>query len=232
MVLVWIIVIGLLVGLIIAGTAYRRVTNIVNKYSQVDCTIGIKCIDFVAKCIQSFDLDCKIALTDKVMSDAYILSKKIIVLNKQTAESCSISAIAISAHEIGHAIQHKNKNFLLRLDMFFRKLYAILKIFVIPVFIAGIVLLFFENLINIGLILLASLVLVWLLSIITRLATIPMEVQASKIAYDILKDNRVLTRAELKQTKKILNAAALTYVGALFINILNLFRKIENSFRR
>ena len=73
---------------------------------------------------------------------------------------------------------------------------------------------------------------IWILSVITRCVTIPMEYEASKIAYNILKDNHILTRSELKITKKILNAAALTYVGALFINILNILRSIKYSFRR
>ena len=91
--------------------------------------------------------------------------------------------------------------------------------------------LFFPEYELVGLILLISLLGIWVLSIITRLITIPMEYEASKIAYNMLKDNRVLTRAELKITKKILKAAALTYVAALFINVLNLLRRIKYSFR-
>ena len=222
----------LFVGLIIAGTAYSRVRKIIEKYYNQDTTIGISCLDFVNKCNQSFDLNLRLALTDKELQDCYIPKKKILVLSKKTANSNSISAISVAGHEIGHAIQEANGNFLLKLDNFFRKMYGILKIFIIPLIICGIVFLFFDKYFYAGVTCLLVVIGIWILSVITRCVTIPMEYEASKIAYNILKDNHILTRSELKITKKILNAAALTYVGALFINILNILRSIKYSFRR
>ena len=221
----------LMVGLIIAATAYSRTVGIINKYKDMDCKINARAIDFAAKCIEVFNLNIKIALTDKELGDAYVPNKKILVISKQMADSRSISAISVVSHEIGHAIQDKNKKVLLKLDIFFRKLYSFFKFLIFPIFISGIILLFFPEYELVGLILLISLLGIWVLSIITRLITIPMEYEASKIAYNMLKDNRVLTRAELKITKKILKAAALTYVAALFINVLNLLRRIKYSFR-
>lgn len=222
----------LLIGLIIAGTAYSRVRKIIEKYSNQDIAVGISCLDFVNKCNQSFDLNLKLALTEKELQDCYIPKKKILVLSKKNANSSSISAISVAGHEIGHAIQEKNGNFLLKLDNFFRKMYRILKIFIIPLIICGIVFMFFDKYFYAGVTCLLVVIGIWILSVITRCVTIPMEYEASKIAYNILKDNHILTRSELKITKKILNAAALTYVGALFINILNILRSIKYSFRR
>lgn len=222
----------LLIGLIIAGTAYSRVRRIIEKYDSQNITIGMNCLEFVNKCNQSFDLDLKLAVTEKELQDCYIPKKNVLVLNKKNVESCSISAISVTGHEIGHAIQDKNGNFLLKLDSFFRKMYRILKIFILPLIVCGIAFLFFDKYFNVGVICLLSVVGIWILSVITRLVTIPMEYEASKIAYNILKENHILTRSELKITKKILNAAALTYVGALFINLLNILISIKRSFRR
>ena len=231
MLLVYFISIGLLVGLIIAGTAYSRTVKIIDKYSNKPCSLGWTGLELVSKCNSHFELGLSYSLTNKRLGDSYIPKKKVVILNEETAKGTSIASIAIASHEIGHAIQDKEKNFLLRLDMFLKRIYSIFKFLAMPIFIAGIVLLFIENMFNYGLILLACLVGIWLLSLITRLITIPMELGASKIAYNMLKDNHILTRAELKDAKKIMNAAGMTYVGALFINILNLFKSIRRSFR-
>lgn len=232
MILLWITIGLFAIGLLIAGTAYSRLMRIYEKYEGQEATVGIRCVDYVAKCIDSFDLGCKIALTDKKLGDAYSSKNKIIILDKNIAYSTSVAALSIASHEIGHAIQDNKGSFLIRLDDFIKTIFSVLKFLAVPVLIAGLIFLFVDGMFNAGVIMLISLVSVWVFSIIARLCTIPMEMQASKIAYDILKDNRILTRAELKITKKLLNAAALTYVAALFINILNFFRIIKYSFRK
>lgn len=231
MILAWIIVGLIIVGMIIAGTAYTRTVKIIDKYSNLPSKLGCKAIDFAQVCSESFDLNLKFALTDKKYENAYVPNKSIMILDKQVAYSNSVSAISVVAHEIGHAVQDKNGKFLLKLDMFMKTVFRVLKFLVIPIILAGIVMLFFPDYFLYGEILLLVSVGIWIFSLLTRLVTIPMEYEASRIAYNILKDNRLLTRAELKITKKILHAAALTYVGAIFINLLNFFRLIKLSFK-
>ena len=231
MILAWIIVGLIIIGMIIAGTAYTRTVKIIDKYSNLPSKLGCKAIDFAQVCSESFDLNLKFALTDKKYENAYVPNKSIMILDKQVAYSNSVSAISVVAHEIGHAVQDKNGKFLLKLDMFMKTVFRVLKFLVIPIILAGIVMLFFPDYFLYGEILLLVSVGIWIFSLLTRLVTIPMEYEASRIAYNILKDNRLLTRAELKITKKILHAAALTYVGAIFINLLNFFRLIKLSFK-
>lgn len=231
MILAWIIVGLIIVGMIIAGTAYTRTVKIIDKYSNLPSKLGCKAIDFAQVCSESFDLNLKFALTDKKYENAYVPNKSIMILDKQVAYSNSVSAISVVAHEVGHAVQDKNGKFLLKLDMFMKTVFRVLKFLVIPIILAGIVMLFFPDYFLYGEILLLVSVGIWIFSLLTRLVTIPMEYEASRIAYNILKDNRLLTRAELKITKKILHAAALTYVGAIFINLLNFFRLIKLSFK-
>ena len=231
MILAWIIIGLIFIGMIIAGTAYTRTVKIIDKYSNLPSKLGCRAIDFAQVCSESFDLDLKFSLTDKKLENAYVPNKSIMILDKEVAYSNSVSAISVVAHEVGHAVQDKNGNFLLRLDLFMKAVFRVLKFLAIPIIIAGVVMLFFPNYFLYGEILLLIAVGIWIFSLLTRLVTIPMEYEASKIAYNILKDNRLLTRAELKITKKILHAAALTYVGAIFINLLNFFRLIKKSFK-
>ena len=72
----------------------------------------------------------------------------------------------------------------------------------------------------------------WLTTIIFKIITIPLELDASKRAYKILSENKLVTKQELKQTKEILNAAALTYVGSLFSGIYKILISLKRSFRR
>ncbi len=231
MILAWIIIGLILIGMIIAGSAYTRTVKIIDKYSNLPSKLGCRAIDFAQVCSDSFDLDLKFALTDKKLENAYVPNKNIMILEKNIAYSNSISAISVVAHEVGHAVQDKNGKFLLKLDMFMKTVFRVLKFLAIPIIIAGVVMLFFPDYFLYGEILLLIAVGIWIFSLLTRLVTIPMEYEASRIAYNILKDNRLLTRAELKITKKILHAAALTYVGAIFINLLNFFRLIKMSFK-
>ena len=231
MILAWIIIGLILIGMIIAGSAYTRTVKIIDKYSNLPSKLGCRAIDFAQVCSDSFDLDLKFALTDKKLENAYVPNKNIMILEKNIAYSNSISAISVVAHEVGHAVQDKNVKFLLKLDMFMKTVFRVLKFLAIPIIIAGVVMLFFPDYFLYGEILLLIAVGIWIFSLLTRLVTIPMEYEASRIAYNILKDNRLLTRAELKITKKILHAAALTYVGAIFINLLNFFRLIKMSFK-
>ena len=98
--------------------------------------------------------------------------------------------------------------------------------------IAGIVLLFFENLFDIGVGLLIGALITPILAYLLKIVTLPMEMQASKIAYKFLKENNVLNAEELKHGKKVLNAAIGTYVANLFSPVFSFFRTLGKLFGR
>ena len=66
---------------------------------------------------------------------------------------------------------------------------------------------------------------------ILKIITIPLELNASKRAIKLLKEEHIFDKDELKQAKKVLRAAALTYVGGLFANLLRTLRAIDRSFK-
>ena len=98
--------------------------------------------------------------------------------------------------------------------------------------IAGIVLLFISDLFDIGKILLLASFASIILTFLLKIFTIPMEMEASKIAYKFLKENNILDDGELKHGKRVLDAAIGTYVASLFAPIIKLFKRIGRSFKR
>jgi len=150
------------------------------------------------------------------LSDHYDPRSKTLRLSQGVINSNSIAALGIVAHEIGHAIQDE-------------KSYAPLKIrnSIVPVANLGSGLafpLFFVGLfagmpifMDIGILLFA-------LAAVFSIVTLPVEFNASKLAIKILADGRYLTAKELPLAKQVLSAAALTYVAATTMAILNLVR--------
>ena len=145
-------------------------------------------------------------------------SHKVLRLSEPVYDKTSIAAVGVAAHETGHAIQDKEK-------------YAplVLRSTLVPVAnigssagpylaLAGII--FRMNLLlNIGIILFACAVLFYLV-------TLPVEIDASRRALKVLEHNAVLSQEELKGAKKVLSAAALTYVASALTAMANLLRLI------
>ena len=143
-----------------------------------------------------------------------------------------MSSICVSAHELGHAVQNKNQTWLFEIQNVISLLSRIGLFFFPFLLVAGIVLLFIPDKHDIGYVLLIIAVAIVLLAFFLKIITIPMEMQASKIAYKFLKENNILIGAELKHAKKVLNAAIGTYVASLFVPIIKFFRGIGRMFRR
>ncbi len=222
----------LVVGLLIAGSCYGNLVSLYKKYSQTDASINKDAITFVSACIKFFKLNTKIALTEGEFQDAYLVNKDMIVLTKQVASGKSVADIAVASHELGHALQKKEKSGWLVVDLIFKTIGKIAN-FLLPIaLITALVFLFFEDLSMYSPIIFYISIGLWFLTILMKIAVIPLELDASKKAYKILSENKLFSREELKQTKQVLNAAALTYVGSIFFGLYKLIRKIQYSFRR
>lgn len=160
----------------------------------------------------------KIAYSNAELSDNYNPKSEILTLSKEVAFGSSIAAAGIAAHEVGHAIQHstsyeplKVRNSIIPIVNFSSNAWIIM-------FMLG---LFFESqfLAKIGIILFA-------LAMIFQIVTLPVEFNASNRALKILSSRNILYGDELDGAKKVLSAAALTYVAAALMSILQLIRLI------
>ena len=168
--------------------------------------------------------DVKLGRIKGDLTDHYDPTDKTLRLSDSTYNSTSIAAIGVAAHETGHAIQHAKKYFPL---VFRRVLVPIANIGSSAgpwLAILGIVM-SFPLLTDIGILLFAGAVLFYLV-------TLPVEFNASNRALKILKQNNVLSSDELKGVKKVLSAAAMTYVASALVAMANFLRLVLISKNR
>ena len=168
--------------------------------------------------------DVKLGRIKGDLTDHYDPTDKTLRLSDSTYNSTSIAAIGVAAHETGHAIQHAKKYFPL---VFRRVLVPIANIGSSAgpwLAILGIVM-SFPLLTDIGILLFAGAVLFYLV-------TLPVEFNASNRALKILKQNNVLSSDELKGVKKVLSAAAMTYVASALVAMANFLRLVLISRNR
>ena len=232
LIIIAVFVVLLIVGTIFAATSYNRLIRAYNKYDNAFTYSNLNGLEFAQYAIPKLGLKTKIAFTEKQLGDFYSPKKDVIVISTRSAQNRSVASVCITAHELGHAVQKKKKSALYVLQMIVVFITILAKYLFFPVIIAGIVLLFFEQYFDIGKILILIALGSLVFSYILKIVTIPVEYNASKIAYNFLKQNHVLDAGELKAAKKMLNVAAGTYVASLFMGILNFFRSIGRSFKR
>ena len=157
------------------------------------------------------------------MTDNYNPKTDIISLSESVANQNSISAIGVAAHEVGHVFQHKQKYAPLKIRSALVPVINYSGLLMWPLIILGLIfeVAFYSTwataLIYIGLG-------IYALNTIFCLVTLPVELNASKRAYDMLVSTNEMDVEEAKNAKKVLNAAAWTYVAALITSILSLVR--------
>lgn len=194
-------------ALILGLWAQAKVQGSYKKYSQVRTSNGMTGADVARHILNSNGLsDVEIKETGGTLSDNYDPRNKTLNLSKGVYEGNSIAAAGIAAHESGHAIQHKDS-------------YGPLKLrsFMIPTVQLGSWLgpvLFFVgylfsnyNLALIGVILFAGIA-------VFSIITVPVEIDASKRAKEVLSGQGILYGGEMEGVNKVLDAAAWTYVAA------------------
>ena len=161
------------------------------------------------------------------LTDHYSPKEDVIRLSDSTYNSVSVGAIGVAAHEVGHAIQYDKGYFPIKLRSAIIPLSQIGSAAAIPLAILGLIM-GFPLLVEVGIILFCAVVLF-------QLFTLPVEFNASRRALRTLEEDRILEGEELTGARKVLTAAAMTYVAALIMAIANLLRLIllaQNRGRR
>jgi len=195
------------------------------KYSKVQCSRRITGMAAAALLMKVNNInDVKVEAVGGSLTDHYDPSAKKLRLSEPVYGSASIAAVGVAAHETGHAIQHAVKWGPLVLRSTLVPTANIGSQFGPMLAVAGLAF-SFPLLINIGIILFSAAVLFYVV-------TLPVEFNASSRAIAVLRDNNVLTKDELKGVKKVLTAAAMTYVASALTAIASLLRLILLSRRR
>lgn len=199
-----------------------RVNSTYRKYAKVRSMSGMTGAMAAERILHSQGIyDVRVERVSGSLTDHYDPSSKVLRLSDATYNNASVAAVGVAAHECGHALQHARG-------------YAPLKIrgALVPVAnfgsSAGILLfmlgLFFYS--SMGNAMLTIGILLFSAAVLFQLVTLPVEFDASGRAVKLLESTGILGHNELKGTKKVLRAAALTYVAGAATSILQLLRLI------
>lgn len=143
------------------------------------------------------------------------------VVRLSTSNYCdsSIAAVAVAAHECGHVMQYQEGYFPIKLRAGMVPVVNFASGLAWPIFLLGIFMSSFRFLIPIGILLFTA-------SVAFHIITLPVELNASSRGMRLLEENNILQKNELRQARKVLNAAAMTYVAAAMGSLLQLLRLI------
>ena len=210
----------LYIALIILVPLYAqfKVKSTYNKYSKVRSTSGMTGAQVARLILDKNGLeDVKVIESKGVLSDHYNPVTKIVALSTHNYHEASVAGTAVAAHEVGHAIQDKEAYAFLR---FRHSLVPVANITSKAswVFIMiGIIFSSMNSMLGIGIALLA-------VGVVFQLVTLPVEFNASTRAMDQVVSLGVIQNEEEAHAQKVLNAAAMTYVAAAAVAVLELVR--------
>lgn len=217
----WTILI-VLPAMLFAMVAQFKVSSTFDRYSKVNTQSGLTAAQAARQMLDANGLyDVKIARTHGHLSDHYNPKDRTLYLSDSVHDSRSAAAIGVACHEAGHALQHAKKYAPLNLRMSMVPVCNIGSGLAMPLFLIG---LFFAG--DFGYVFMLIGIALFSLATLFQLVTLPVEFDASKRALVGMESCGILTREELGGAKKVLSAAAMTYVAALATSLLSLLRLI------
>lgn len=213
-----------LLGLILTMIASAGVNSTFAKYNKVRCMRGMTGAEAAQQVLHAAGIfDVQIRHVRGNLTDHYDPRNKTLNLSDSTFSSNSVAAVCVAAHECGHAVQDQKKYGPLVLRSTLVPLANFGSQLSWPVFIAGLIF-SLQPPVMAGIILFS-------LAVLFQLVTLPVEFNASSRALRILEDTGMLGSQEMTGAKKVLRAAAMTYVAALASSLLQLLRLILLSRR-
>ena len=207
----------LIPAMILAMYAQMKVNSTYHHYSQIASQRGMTGADVARYILNKNGLyDIPIERVQGQLSDHYDPRSRVVRLSQGVYDSTSIAALGVAAHEVGHAFHHDTGYIPLYIRNTIIPITQIGSYVSIPLLILGI-LVSSPRLVELGILLFTAIV-------FFQLITLPVEFNASRRAVAVLGDEAILTADELVGTKKVLSAAALTYVAAAVTAVFQLLR--------
>lgn len=208
-----------LIGAVISMIASANVSRTFNKFSRTPNARRLTAEAVAANILRLSGItDVRIERTKGNLTDHYSPNEKVLRLSDSVYGQTSVAALGVAAHECGHAIQHHTHYAPLKLRSLSVPLANFGSKLSLPLILIGI-LLGNTGLAQVG-------VLLFTFVVFFQLITLPVEFNASRRAMVILRDANMLYGEELTGAKKVLSAAAMTYVAAVASSILQLLRLI------
>ena len=210
----------IIIGAVITMIASSKMNSTFRRYSRVRCHCGLTGSQAAERILNQAGIyDVSVQRVRGNLTDHYDPRNKVLRLSDSTYGSDSIAAIGVAAHECGHAIQHQKGYVPLTIRGALVPIVNIGSNLSWVFIIAGIFLGMNQSLIHFGIILFS-------LAVVFQLVTLPVEFNASARALKILGNTGIMYGDEVAQTRKVLSAAALTYVAGAAAALLGLLRLV------
>ncbi len=207
----------LLPAVLLAMWAQSRISSTFRRFSQVPSSRGIRASEAARRLLDRFGLrHVAVERVSGSLTDHYDPRSKVLRLSDDVYGSTSIAAIGVAAHEAGHAVQDLQGYVPLRLRNAIVPVTGIGSTLAMPLFFFGL-LMRLPSLMDLGILLFAGI-------LVFHLVTLPVEFDASSRALRLLGETQVLDTSEIAGARKVLNAAALTYVAATVMSAVQLLR--------
>lgn len=208
-------------ALILAMLAQGYISSVYKKYDSVFGARNITGAQAARMILDQNGLHhVRVERTSGTLTDHYDPRENVIRLSDAVHDKASVAAVGIAAHEAGHAVQHAKNYLPIQARNAIQPVASFSSQIAIPLIIIGLI--FNSYFINFGIILFSAVVLF-------QIITLPVEFNASKRAVLAIENMGVLSREELDGTKKVLRAAAFTYVAAAAVSAMQLLRLIMLS---
>lgn len=210
----------IIIGMVLSLLASARVRSTYAKYSKQPSMSGLSGSEAAEKILHSAGIyDVTVGHVAGTLTDHYDPRNKTLNLSDNVYHNTSIAAIGVAAHECGHAIQHDRSYTPLRIRSVIAPVASFGANISWILILIGIVMGGSSVLVEIG---------IWMfsLAVLFQLITLPVEFNASMRAVSILGETGIMYSDEVNKTKKVLGAAALTYVAAAAASILQLLRLV------
>ena len=209
-----------IIGVIISLWASAKVKTTYSKYSRVRSMSGLTGAQAAERILHSAGLyDVRIEHISGDLTDHYDPKNRVLRLSDTVYGSASVAAVGVAAHECGHAVQDQKDYAPLRIRNSLVPVANFGTMAAWPIIIIGLIFGSRHSLVTLG-------ILLFSLGVLFQLVTLPVEFDASSRAIQILGNTGILYGDEIRQTRKVLNAAAMTYVAAAAASILSLLRLI------
>ncbi len=203
--------------LIISLIAQSKVKSTYSKYSGVANMRGLTGAQAAKNILEYYGIyDVQIRMIGGTLTDNYNPKTKIISLSGDVYNGTSVAAVGVACHEAGHAAQHAELYAPIKVREAVIPMCKIGSTLSIPLIMLGYIL-GFGILVYAGIFLYAGL-------FIFQLVTLPVEFNASSRALKVIEETNMLTSEELAGSRKVLSAAAMTYVAAMLTSLANLIR--------
>lgn len=205
---------------VISVIASAKVNSTYKKYNKVRSMTGMTGAQAADRLLKSAGIyDVGVGRVSGNLTDHYNPATKILNLSDATFASASVAAVAVAAHECGHAIQHNEGYVPLQIRTAIVPAANIGSRAGIPIILLGYFLGQNMFLVQLGII-------IFSVAVLFQVVTLPVEFDASRRALKLLESQGILSHEENKMSRKVLSAAAMTYVAAAAASVLQLLRLI------